>query len=174
MAKNTLEILKYPNPILKQKAEPVTEITYEVLSFADDLVHTMENSKHGVGLAATQVGVLKRIITIKVPVKDEDKNLINGTPYKGETLILINPVITEQSKYKKVREGCLSVPNYLGTLKRAKRVTAKATDINGEEIIIQSEGLMAVCLQHEIDHLDGVLFLDRIINPKTDLKARKL
>ncbi len=169
-----LEILKYPNPILKKVAEPVSDITEDIVTFCNDLVNTMISSGHGVGLAATQVGVLKRIITIKVPAKNnDDNNTINGAKYNGETLILINPEITDLSKYKKVREGCLSVPHYLGTLKRAKKVTAKALSIEGKEIVIQSEGLMAVCLQHEIDHLAGILFLDRIINPKTDLKPRK-
>lgn len=170
---NTLEILLYPNPILKQKALPVTDITGDIIDFAGDLAETMVTSSHGVGLAAPQVGVLKRIVAIKVPSNDKDNNTVNGKDYNGETLILINPEITGLSKYKKVREGCLSVPNYLGTLKRAKKVTARALNIDGKEIVIQSEGLMAVCLQHEIDHLDGILFLDRIINPKTDLKPRK-
>ena len=116
-----------------------------------DLVDTMRASP-GVGLAAVQIGVLTRVIAIDVTPKNPGYGLI----------VLANPVITEKSGLKRVREGCLSIPEYTADIKRAKQVTVIGIDNSGKEIIIKSTGFEAVALQHEIDHLDGILFIDRI------------
>jgi peptide deformylase len=146
-----LEILKYPDKILKKKAAPVTAFDQELRTLIDDMIETM-HAAPGVGLAAPQVGVSKRLAVIDVGIKGEDVPLIT----------LVNPVFLRKEGSVKFEEGCLSVPDYTSKVTRAERVVVRAQDGEGKEIEIETDGLLAIVLQHEIDHLDGILFLDRL------------
>ena len=158
-----LEIIKYPDELLKMKSAELETIDNAVLSFIGDLVETMRASP-GVGLAAVQVGKPVRVIAVDVTP---------GNPGHG-LIVLINPVITASSGSKTGREGCLSVPEYTANITRAASVTVTGLDIDGRQTVIESGGFEAVALQHEIDHLDGVLFIDRITSMKRDLFKRKI
>lgn len=157
------EIRIYPDPVLKQASSPVGQIDGSIAEFIDGLV-AMLRSTPGVGLAAPQVGRLLRIIAVDVTPREPGSGLI----------VLINPVIISTTGSKKVREGCLSVPEYTANIHRAAEVVVKGLDPDGREMEISSRGLEAIAFQHEIDHLDGILFLDRITNMKRDLFRRKV
>ena len=157
------------NPALRRKSFPVTEITPAIRAMAERMIVTLKESEvPGVGLAAPQVGENVRMIVIDTrPVSKKDQKLAKSP---GEQLLnprmpmaLINPEIISSSAEKSVRdEGCLSIPGVGGEVKRPARVTLRALDIDGHEIVTECGGLLARCLQHEIDHLDGILFVDRI------------
>lgn len=142
-----LPILHYPDPRLHRKAEAITEITPEIRQLAADMAETMYAAP-GIGLAATQVNVLKRLIVVDV------------SETRDQLLTLINPEVVERSGEIVSEEGCLSVPGIYEKVKRAERVTVRALNLAGEPVTIAAEGLLAVCLQHEIDHLDGRVFVD--------------
>ncbi len=164
-----LEILKYPDPRLRRKAERVGEIDDRIRSLVADMIDTMYHAR-GIGLAATQVGVEKRVIVLDVPddeeVYDEErgKNLI----------VLINPEVLSTEGSMRYKEGCLSFPGITVEVKRYSKVVVRGLDRDGKEITIQGEGLLAVALQHEIDHLDGILFIDRVSRLKRDMIKRKI
>ncbi len=161
-----LKILTAPDPRLKEKALPVVEVTAEIRQIMDDMLETMYDAP-GVGLAATQVGILKRIIVIDVA---DEKNDEPPAPVK-----LANPELIETSKeLHTFEEGCLSVPSYYEDVTRPSTCTVKGLDENNKEVIIKAEGLLATCLQHEIDHLDGMLFIDHISRLKRNVIIRKL
>lgn len=144
------------DPVLREVAKPVPEITKNVLKLLDDMAETMYDAE-GVGLAAPQVGISKRIIVIDC----------------GDGLIeLINPEIFEKSGEQIGSEGCLSIPGLTAEVKRANYVKAKGLNRHGEEIIVEGEGLKARCLLHEVDHLNGILFTD-YLNPMDILKKRQ-
>lgn len=159
-----LKIIRYPDPVLKKKAEPVREITWEIKRLVDDMAETMYAAP-GVGLAAPQIGRSIRVIVIDVNPKEEEKR---------DLITLINPEIIEHSGDIAWEEGCLSIPDYSSDVKRAERVVVKGLDINGNERVVVGEGLLSVVLQHEIDHLDGILFIDRLGPIKRDLIKRRL
>ncbi|MBM7685506.1 peptide deformylase [Defluviitalea raffinosedens] len=141
------QIRKDGDEILRKKSKEVKEITPSILTLLDDMAETMYHAE-GVGLAAPQVGVLKRIVVIDV----------------GDGIIeLINPEIIEEEGEQIGAEGCLSIPGLSGEVKRPQRVKVKALNRHGEEIILEGEGLLAVAFCHEIDHLNGVLFTDKVI-----------
>lgn len=142
-----LEIKEYGEPVLRGKALPVTEIALEILNLIKDMAETMY-ADSGLGLAAPQVGVSKRIIVID----GEEDGLI----------VLINPMIVKSEGELVEEEGCLSIPGIYSQVKRSSKVTVKALNQNGDQIEMTKEGLAARALQHEIDHLDGILFIDRI------------
>jgi peptide deformylase len=150
-----LEILKYPNPVLKTKAVPVKEVDRELRSLIDDMVETMYASS-AVGLAAPQVGKLLQVAVIDVTPRAEGKNLI----------VLINPRIVAKEGETTLEEGCLSIPDYREKVKRWARVKVEALDREGKKREIKGEGLLAVALQHETDHLNGKLIIDRISSLK--------
>ncbi|MBA7592502.1 Peptide deformylase 1 [subsurface metagenome] len=154
-----LEIKEYGEPDLREKALPVKEITPEILNLIKDMAETMYTAS-GVGLAASQVGVLKRII------------LVDGE--EDELIVLINPVIIKSEGEVVEEEGCLSVPDIYSQVKRSSKVTIKALNENGDLIEITKESLTARALQHEIDHLDGILFLDRIGRMERQILLNKL
>lgn len=154
-----LEIKEYGEPILREKALPVKEITPEILNLVKDMAETMYTDS-GVGLAAPQVGVSKRIIL----VDEEEDGLI----------VLINPVIIKSEGEVVAEEGCLSVPDIYSQVKRSSEVTVKALNENGDPIEITKEGLTARALQHEIDHIDGILFIDRIGRMERQILLNKL
>jgi peptide deformylase len=162
------EILKYPNALLKEHAVPVANIGSDVAQLVEDLAETMYAAP-GVGLAATQVGVGQRVIVLDVHGEDEEP---------GKRLLkLINPEIAEREGEVIWEEGCLSVPELTAPVRRARRVLVRAWTPDEREIEIEGEELLAVALQHEIDHLDGRLFLDRLSRLKRDLyraRQRKL
>jgi peptide deformylase len=157
-----LEIRKYPNEVLKKKALPVENIDKDLQRLVDNMIETMYAAP-GIGLAAPQVGVSKRLVVIDVSTKEEKHPLI----------VLINPEITEADSFIDSEEGCLSVPGYTSTIKRAGRVVVKGLDRNGKSVQIEGTGLFARALQHEIDHLDGVLFVDRMSSIKREFFKKK-
>lgn len=154
-----LEIKEYGDPVLREKALPVEEVTPEILNLIKDMAETMYTAS-GVGLAALQVGVPKRIIL----VDGEEDGLI----------VLINPVIIKSEGEIVAEEGCLSVPDIYSQVKRSLKVTIKALNQNGDPIEITKEDLTARALQHEIDHLDGILFIDRIGRMERQMLLNKL
>ena len=158
-----LGILKYPDPLLKEVAQPVKTISGETVRLIDDMVETMYAAP-GIGLAAPQVGVSERIIVLDTDHENPGKNLLK----------LINPEIRRREGEITWEEGCLSVVDFTVEVKRSARVALKAIGVNQEEISIDAEGLLAVALQHEIDHLDGKLILDRVSRLKRDLYVRRL
>jgi peptide deformylase len=161
------EILLYPDPILKQVAEPVEEVDASVVEVVQDLVDTMVDAGHSVGVAAPQIGVLKRILVV-----DVSKSKL-GKENNHSLLEMINPAIIEKSGSKMMREGCMSVPDYTGNVTRAEHIVIEFTNREGQIRVIEASGFEAVAIQHELDHLDGLLFLDRVSSLKTDLYRRK-
>ena len=157
-----LEILKYPDPRLSRVARPVENITDDIVQLINDLLETMYAAP-GVGLAANQVGALHRIVVLDIDHENPQKKV-----YK-----LINPTIVRSEGEILWEEGCLSVVDFTAEVRRAARVEVAALDDHGKETKIEAEGLLAVALQHEIDHLDGKLFIDRISRLKRDLYTRK-
>lgn len=154
-----LQILTYPDPILKSVAEPVSEVTDEIRKLVEDMAETMYDAP-GVGLAANQVGVLKRIFVIDVADEDEPSNL----------LTFINPEILEMDGEHFFAEGCLSFPGASEDIKRAESVKVRALGIDGASFELEADGLLAVAIQHENDHLNGVLMIDKV----GSLKKRKI
>ncbi len=156
-----LNILEFPDPRLRTKAKPITQVDDSIRKLADDMLETMYDAP-GVGLAATQVNVHKRLIVIDV---SEEKN---------QPLVLINPeyeVIEGEQDYE---EGCLSVPGYYEKVTRAEKIRLKALDRDGNPFEKECDGLLSVCVQHEIDHLDGILFVDHISKLKRERIRSKL
>lgn len=157
-----LEILKYPDPKLKKKSLTVEKIDEKVRRLVEDMAETMYAAP-GVGLAAPQVGHLLRLAVIDVTPANQPKNL----------LVLINPEIVATEGECTWEEGCLSVPDYSEEIKRKEKVVVRCQTLEGETIEIPGEGLLAIALQHEIDHLNGVLFLDYLSSLKRALYKRK-
>ena len=158
-----LTICTYPEAILNKRAEPVTEIDEEVVKLVDHMAETMYSAP-GIGLAATQVGVAKQVLVADIAPRRPESELI----------VLINPEIVAAEGEVIFEEGCLSVPDYQAEVKRHEKVTVRGLNLKGEEVELEAEGLLAVVLQHEIDHLNGVLFIDRLSKLKRDLYKRKL
>ncbi len=146
-----LEIKTYPADVLKQKAKPVTTIDADIQQLVDDMIETMHAS-HGIGLAAPQIGVSQRLVVLDLSNREE----------QVPVLALINPEIIEAEGVIESEEGCLSIPECLMTIKRAETVKVRATDRDGNVVEIEAEGLLARALQHELDHLDGVVLFDRL------------
>lgn len=156
-----LPILHFPDPRLRQKAKPVTCFDAGLSRLVDNLFETMYAAP-GIGLAATQVNVPLRLMVIDV--SDE----------KTEPRVFINPEILESRGEEEMDEGCLSVPGFYETVRRADWVRVRACDRNGEPFELETDGLLAVCIQHELDHLDGKLFVDYLSSLKRDRIRRKL
>jgi peptide deformylase len=163
-----LPILQFPDPRLKEKSDPVTGVTAEVSAFIDDLLETMRASPGCVGIAAPQVGVPSRIIGVDVSAHRRGSQEENHG-----LLVLVNPEILARGGKQIVREGCMSVPDYTANVQRAQWVLVDALDREGKRVILEAIGFEAVAIQHEADHLDGYLFLDRVSSIKTDLFRRK-
>ena len=161
-----LSILQYPDHRLKQISEPVLEFNEEVLRFIVDLEETMRDGPGGVGIAAPQVGRFQRIVIVDVSCKPKIK-------HHGR-LVLVNPEITEWEGMTVGREGCLSVPDYTGNVIRAEKIKLHACNEFGVEHQYEMEGYEARAVQHEVDHLDGLLFLDRLVSRRNDLFQRKV
>lgn len=162
---SVLKVYEYPHPILKKKAEKVALVDDELRRFLDDMLETMYSAV-GVGLAAPQVGVSKRIVVIDASRDEEEKN---------EPLYLVNPEIIWKSADKVCgEEGCLSVPEQRAEVERFAAVKVKYLDYNGEEKILLAEDFLAIVVQHELDHLDGILYIDRISRLKRQMLLKKL
>ncbi len=155
-------ILHYPETLLKQKSQPVTEFNAELKQLADDMVETMYDAP-GVGLAAPQVGELKRLIVLDCSGKDEPDDLI----------VAVNPEILAGEGDSLEEEGCLSVPGFWASVKRFSNATMRYQDVEGNTHERSGEGLLAVCMQHEIDHLNGILFVDRLSPLKRSMFKKK-
>ena len=162
-----LEILAIPDERLKQESQPVTVFDDELRAFIADLEETRQAGPAAVGIAAPQVDRHQRIVIVDCSTTRKP------VPNHGH-LILVNPEITEWDGYEIGREGCLSVPDYTGNVIRATRITLKAQDPFGNPLEFQMEGFEARAVQHEIDHLDGLLFVDRVVSRRTDLFRRKV
>jgi peptide deformylase len=145
-----IPIRTLPDPILRQKSKRVKNIDSSVRKLIDDMLETLP-AANGVGLAAPQVGVSLQVAVIRIP--------------EGEELILINPEVVRRQGERRVEEGCLSVPGYVGHIHRAETVTVKARDRNGKEYRIKADELLAQALEHEIDHLNGILYIDHLADP---------
>jgi len=163
-----LPIRIFPDPVLKEKSAPVEGVTAEVSAFIDDLVETMRFYPGGVGIAAPQVGVPQRILVV-----DVSSHRRGGQEQNHGLVVLVNPEILAMGGKQVVREGCMSIPDYTANVQRAQWVLVDAIDRDGNRRIIESLGFEAVAIQHEMDHLDGVLFLDRVVSIKNDLFRRK-
>jgi peptide deformylase len=159
----TLEILKYPHPILAAKARPVPEVTPEIRALAAAMAEAMY-ANQGVGLAAPQVGQSIRLVVIDISGPDKREALIT----------LVNPVIVAAEGEQEDEEGCLSVRDYRTNVKRAATVTVEAHDLDGKPFAMDADDLLAVCLQHEIDHLDGLLFIDHISRLKRTMYDKRV
>jgi peptide deformylase len=161
------EVLRYPNPVLKREAKPLGPDEREVAErVGRDLLETMRSFPRCVGIAAPQLGELVRMVV--VDVTDHPK----ATACHGE-LVLVNPRVVDSSGAEVAREGCLSIPDLTANVRRATHVTIEAGAPSGDSRTIETEGFEARCLLHEIDHLDGILFLDRVDSLTTDVFRRK-
>ena len=152
-----------PDPVLRQTSSLVEQVDGDLRKLADDMLDTMYDAP-GIGLAAVQVGIPKRMLVIDLSKDDEEK----------QPRIFINPEILASSDERSTyEEGCLSIPDYYAEVERPAKVTVKYIDIAGKEQVIDTEGLLATCLQHEIDHLNGVLFIDYISRLKREMVIKK-
>lgn len=152
-----------PDPILRQVSKPIETIDSEVKKLADDMLETMYDAP-GIGLAAIQIGVARRMLVLDVSKDGEDK----------KPLVFINPEVVSASDARSVyEEGCLSIPDYYAEVERPAAITVKHLDRDGKEQMTEADGLLATCLQHEIDHLNGVLFIDHISKLKREMVIRK-
>ncbi len=173
-----LSIKKYPEAVLKTVAKPVGEITPSLVSLAADMLETMYAAP-GVGLAAPQVGHSIRLAVIDTRYRSsaghiDETDLTDLEKAVQFPLKLFNPVILKTEGKQSFEEGCLSVPGYAETVPRAQYVEFESLDVNGEKILIRTDGLLAICIQHEIDHLNGKLFLDRLSQIKKTLLKSKI
>mgnify|MGYP001387282735 CR=1 FL=1 len=158
------KILVEPDPILRKKCEPVGNFNLEIKKLMDDMLETMYAAP-GIGLAAVQIGILKRLIVIDISKEKEKKN----------PLFLINPEIISKSKNTSIHEeGCLSLPGQFAEIERPAECQIKYIDYNGKKKEIKAKGLLSTCIQHEIDHLDGKLFIDYLSKLKKDMILKKL
>jgi peptide deformylase len=146
----------------------VARVTPELSTVIGDLLDTMRASPGGVGISAPQVGVLQRIVAVDVSASKRGAQVENHG-----LLVLVNPEILAKGGRQIVREGCMSIPDYTANIERAQWVLVDALDREGKQVILESVGFEAVAIQHEVDHLDGILFLDRVASLKTDLFRRK-
>lgn len=161
-----LKILTAPDPRLKERAKPVQKVDDEIRQLMADMLETMYAAP-GVGLAATQVGVLKRVIVVDIADVKEGE--------APKPLKLANPEIIKTSKTTHIyEEGCLSVPSFYEEVERPDTCTVKGLDEHGDDVTVHAEGLLATCLQHEIDHLDGTLFIDHLSRLKKTMILKKL
>jgi len=157
-------VLKFPDPRLKRVSEPISAVTDEIRALARDMLEVMYDEP-GIGLAAPQVGESVRLIVLDTDWTEEDA--------ARNPIVLVNPEIVEREGKITWTEGCLSVPDYQADVERANKVRVRGIDLDGKPVEHDAEGLRAVCFQHEIDHLDGILFIDRISRLKRSLYVKR-
>ena len=156
-----LTILHYPDPNLRKIAVSVENVDHQIRALAGDLLETMYFER-GIGLAATQVSVQKRLIVMDL------------SETRDQPMVFINPVIVRQDGLEEMQEGCLSVPGFYETIRRAEKICCRYLNLDGESMELETDGLTAVCIQHEIDHLDGKLFIDYLSPLKRDMIRKKI
>ena len=156
---STLTVLHFPDPRLRKKARPVAAVDALVRQLSRDMLETMY-AENGIGLAATQVNVQQRVVVMDLSAE------------RNDPLILVNPEITHKAGTEEMEEGCLSVPGFTDLVRRAEKISYRYINLDGEEIETEADGLRAVCIQHEIDHLDGKLFID-YLSPIKRQRVRK-
>ncbi len=149
-----------PDPILREQAKKLGKTRSNIKGFTDDMIETMHDEQ-GVGLAANQVGSLQKVAVIQLPEWEE-------------AIVLINPEIVSQEGEREVEEGCLSIPGYRGTVKRSESVRARAIGLDGKVIRLKADDLFAQALEHEIDHLNGILYIDRLVSPDCLWKVKRV
>ena len=169
-----LEVLKFPDPRLRKMCQPVEEVTAEMKEFAQNMLETMYHHK-GIGLAAAQVNRQIRFLVADTRPKDEEGRYENSEMTELEQAVdqpvsIFNPVIVEKRGKTSYDEGCLSVPSYFETVERFDWIKIEGLDVDGNPMTIETDGLLSICIQHEIDHLDGKLFIDRL----SPIKANRL
>ncbi len=160
-----LQLRYYGDPVLRKRAEPVAEITEAERQLAEQMLETLYATGNGIGLAATQVGVLKRVIIVDIGEEDDEEY---------EPLVLFNPELLSSDGEIVAEEGCLSIPDVTADVKRPESIVVEGVNLQREAIRIEADGLLARVLQHEIDHLNGVLFIDRISGLKRRLLSEEL
>jgi peptide deformylase len=156
-----LQILEFPDPRLRTRAQPVTQVDASLRKLVDDMFETMYSAP-GIGLAATQVNVPKRLLVIDISDR------------RDQPLVLINPDVVAREGVEETEEGCLSVPGVFDKVTRAEKILVRALDRDGKPFELEADGLLAVCIQHEIDHLDGKLFVDYLSELKRTRIRKKL
>lgn len=170
------EIVKLPDPILRRASAEIETVDDDVRRLLDDMLETMYDAP-GIGLAAIQIGVPKRIVTIDTSTRgrdDDDEEAAEDTDAEPGPLFLINPVILSASDDRSVyEEGCLSIPDYYAEVERPAEVHVEYVGYDGRKHELKADGLLATCIQHEVDHLDGRLFIDYLSKLKRDLVVRK-
>ena len=173
-----LEVLKYPDPRLRHKAKPVEKVTPELQKLANDMLETMYDEK-GIGLAAIQVGIEKKLLVIDImPKGEEDRYDLSESMTELEKLVpmplvIFNPEIIKKEGKTTYDEGCLSIPGFYETVERSKYIEVKGLDKEGKPMELKLDGLLSICMQHEIDLLDGKVFIDRLSPIKSNrIKAK--
>ena len=175
-----LDLVLLPDPRLRQVCAPIETIDEEVRTLAANMLETMYDAP-GIGLAAPQIGVLKRIVVVDVAERaeaegddGEGKNTDTKAEAKPNPIVLINPQITAESEVRSTyQEGCLSIPEVYEDVERPIAIQVRYMDLDGAEQLIEADGLLATCIQHEIDHINGVLFIDHLSRLKRDRITRK-
>jgi len=157
-------IVLFPDSRLRQKAQKIASFGPNLRGLVDRMVQIMNQQKHGIGLAAPQIGILRQIAVVDVSAR------VSG----AKLHILVNPVVLESKNEVLSHEGCMSLPEYTAPLKRHNRIKVEYWNENGQRMRKWTEGIEAICMQHEIDHLNGILFLDRVVSLKTDMIPRHL
>lgn len=172
-----LDIVTYPDPVLSTKATPVTDFGPDLEKLVENMLFTMYHAP-GIGLAAPQVGIGKRLFVLDV---DYDREEVTNSSGKSEIrlsnfkpMVFINPVITGTSGTTTYEEGCLSVPGVYEEVKRHKTIHVKFQDLKGETQEIEADDMLAICIQHENDHLDGIVFIERLSNLKKQFYKKKM
>ncbi|MBT4922557.1 MAG: peptide deformylase [Rickettsiales bacterium] len=169
-----LPIIKWPNPLLQEISKPVSNIDGTTQRLMDDMLYTM-NHENGIGLAAVQIGELKRILIIQIQENERYNDIAQDAEISPDPLFIINPEIIKESKelitYK---EGCLSFPDQFANVKRHSEIIVKYLDYHGKEQVINATGILSICLQHEIDHLNGIRFIDHLSILKRNMILKKL
>ena len=162
------KVITYPDPLLRTKCQEVQNIDSKITKIVKDLLDTMNHYSHSIGIAAPQIGEPVRIICVDVSKNPRYKKKNHGL------IVLINPVIVEAEGEKTTREGCMSVPDFVGYVTRNRTVVVKGITPDEREVEIEAKHLEAVALQHEIDHLNGILFIDRITSPSMLMKRNEI
>lgn len=172
---SSLEIITYPNPVLTKVAEDVEVFDDELKSLCRDMLYTMYHAP-GIGLAAPQIGISKRIFVLDVDYekKEIEEDSDQYSLYNFNPLILINPIIKDKKEEIVYQEGCLSLPGIYEDVKRAKDIVVDYKDLDGNEQTLEATDLLSICIQHENDHLDGIVFIERLSNFKKNFFKKKL
>lgn len=171
-----LKIYTFPDLVLAQKAKPIERVDHSYFKIADDMLETMYDAP-GIGLAANQVGLLEKLIVVDVdydPGDEDEPGNPDEVTVKKNPIILLNPEIIYREGATISKEGCLSVPDFRSEVKRSDKIKVKYKNIDGLEKELSAEGMLAVCIQHEMDHLEGTLFIDRLSQLKKDFAKKKL